>query len=61
MADNRFKIAGGPAGMKVSWQVTAVRQDRYAVENPLQVERLKPGVSAVASPQPATGSTGGFN
>ena len=28
--DNRFKIAGGAAGMKVSWQVTGVRHDPYA-------------------------------
>lgn len=27
---NRFKIAGAAPGMKVSWQVTGVRQDRWA-------------------------------
>jgi len=27
---NQFAIAGGTAGMKVSWQVTATRQDPYA-------------------------------
>jgi hypothetical protein len=28
--DNIFKIAGGKSGMKVSWQVTGIRQDPYA-------------------------------
>jgi hypothetical protein len=43
MADNRFTIAGGSAGMEVSWQVTGVRQDAYAKAHPLQVEEDKPG------------------
>jgi len=30
VADNRFVIEGGRAGLKVSWQVTGVRKDRYA-------------------------------
>jgi hypothetical protein len=40
--DNRFKIAGGKSGMEVSWQVTGVRYDPYAVANPIQVEEDKP-------------------
>ena len=35
---NQFRIAGGTAGLKVSWQVTGVRQDAYAKANPMQVE-----------------------
>lgn len=30
MSKNRFKIAGGTTGMKVSWQVTGIRQDPWA-------------------------------
>jgi hypothetical protein len=40
--DNRFRIAGGTPGVKVSWQVTGIRQDRYAQEHPIAVEELKP-------------------
>jgi hypothetical protein len=40
--DNRFKIAGGKASMKVSWQVTGIRHDPYAVQNPVTVEQDKP-------------------
>jgi len=40
--DNCFKIAGGKAGKKVSWQVTGVRNDAYAKAHPLQVEEEKP-------------------
>lgn len=35
---NQFKIAGGTKGMKVSWQVTGIRQDPYANTNRIQVE-----------------------
>jgi len=42
ISNNRFKIAGGTKGMKVSWQVTGVRQDPYAVANRIQVEEDKP-------------------
>jgi hypothetical protein len=40
---NRFTIAGGREGMKVSWQVTGVRRDRWARENPVVVEQSKVG------------------
>jgi hypothetical protein len=41
--DNRFAIAGGDPGMRVSWQVTGIRKDRYALAHPLQVEQPKQG------------------
>lgn len=40
--DNAFRIAGGVAGMTVSWQVTGIRQDAFAVANPIVVEEDKP-------------------
>ena len=38
---NRFKIAGGTPGMKVSWQVTGVRHDPYAraYRSPVEVQK----------------------
>ncbi|MCI0391312.1 MAG: hypothetical protein MOB07_21430 [Acidobacteria bacterium] len=39
---NRFKIAGGKAGMEVSWQLTGVRKDAYAEYHRIQVEEMKP-------------------
>jgi len=36
--NNSFKIAGGNPGMKVSWEVTGVRNDPYAQAHPMQVE-----------------------
>jgi len=39
---NSFDIAGGTRGLKVSWTVTAVRNDAYARSHPLVVEKLKP-------------------
>jgi hypothetical protein len=42
ISNNKFKIAGGSSGMKVSWQVTAVRDDGYAKANPMQAEIEKP-------------------
>ena len=40
---NTFRIAGGKAGMKVSWQITGIRQDAYAVTNGIKVEERKTG------------------
>jgi trimeric autotransporter adhesin len=37
-----FKIAGGPANTKVSWQVTGVRQDAWEKAHPMAVEVAKP-------------------
>jgi hypothetical protein len=42
ISDNHFKIAGGKPGMEVSWQVTGIRQDPYAVANRIVVEEDKP-------------------
>ena len=39
---NRFQIAGGVAGLKVSWQVTGIRHDAYAEANRIVVEADKP-------------------
>ncbi|WP_250280075.1 hypothetical protein [Frankia sp. Cppng1_Ct_nod] len=39
---NRFRIAGGPPRLKVSWQVTGVRCDPYAQAHPIEVEVDKP-------------------
>ena len=39
---SHFKIAGGTSGIKVSWQVTGIRNDPYAKAYPLQVEEDKP-------------------
>ncbi len=40
--DNEFTIAGGKAGMKVSWQVTGIRHDPYANKYRTKVEVEKP-------------------
>jgi len=42
IADNRFQIAGGEPGMKVSWQVTGSRHDAYAEAHRIPVEEEKP-------------------
>jgi hypothetical protein len=42
IAANRFKIAGGREGMKVSWQVTGIRQDPFANAYRIPVEQVKP-------------------
>jgi hypothetical protein len=42
VANGCFAIAGGVPGTKVSWQVTGVRQDPYALAHPMQVEVEKP-------------------
>ena len=41
IANNRFKIAGGKADQRVSWQVTGIRQDAWANANRVQVEEDK--------------------
>ena len=41
IADNRFRIAGGVSGMRVSWQVTGIRNDPYARKNRIRVEEEK--------------------
>jgi hypothetical protein len=39
---NRFTIAGGKPGMKVSWQVTGIRHDPWANAHRIPVEQDKP-------------------
>lgn len=41
--DNRFRIAGGRPGMKVSWIINAVRKDAYAADHPYQAVQDKQG------------------
>jgi len=40
--DNRFKIEGGKPGMEVSWQLTGIRRDAWAIAHRLCVEEDKP-------------------
>jgi hypothetical protein len=42
MEGSRFKIAGGTAGLEVSWQVTGIRHDPYAERYRVVVEEDKP-------------------
>ncbi|MBI2839934.1 MAG: hypothetical protein HYX75_16590 [Acidobacteria bacterium] len=39
---NRFRVAGGRPGLRVSWQVTGIRQDPYANAHRIPVEEAKP-------------------
>ena len=39
---NSFRIGGGVGGMKVSWQITGVRQDAFANAQRIPVEEDKP-------------------
>jgi hypothetical protein len=41
ISGNQFKIAGGKPGLKVSWQVTAIRDDPYLRDHPIQAEEEK--------------------
>jgi hypothetical protein len=40
--ENHFKIAGGKPGLKVSWQVTGIRQDAWANAHRIPTEEEKP-------------------
>ena len=42
ISENRFKISGGRAGLKVSWMVTGIRNDPFARAQRIQVEEEKP-------------------
>jgi len=50
---NRFRIGGGAPGMKVSWQVTGIRQDPWAVAIVCRSKRRSPpvrrGISSILS------------
>lgn len=39
--NQRFKFAGGSAGLKVCWQVTGIRQDAWTKAKPVAVEQDK--------------------
>jgi hypothetical protein len=41
IVDGKFSVAGGKPNMKISWQVTAQRNDIYMQENPFQPEQMK--------------------
>jgi hypothetical protein len=41
--NHRFEIAGGKPGQRVSWQVSGVRQDAWALHHPVKVEEVKRG------------------
>jgi hypothetical protein len=41
LRDNQFTIAGGQPGMEVCWQVTGIRQDRWAAAHRVPVEQDK--------------------
>jgi hypothetical protein len=41
IADNKFIIAGGVPGARVSWQVTGVRKDSWAESHPFEVVEAK--------------------
>jgi hypothetical protein len=40
--DNKFRIAGGRAGLKISWLVTGIRHDSWAEAHRIRVEEVKP-------------------
>ena len=41
LANNQFKIGGGQAGMRISWQITGIRQDAWASAHRIPVEEEK--------------------
>jgi len=41
VSGNRFEIAGGEPGLKISWQVTGIRNDPYAEKYRIEVEEEK--------------------
>ena len=42
LSRNHFKIGGGKPGMRISWQITGVRQDAWANAHRIPVEEEKP-------------------
>jgi len=56
--DGRFVIRTDQPEVKVSWQVTAIRQDDWALANPLEIEPVK---NQLGNDQGSTASNvGGF-
>jgi hypothetical protein len=43
IASNRFQIAGGKSGQRISWLVTGIRRDVWAEKHPMAVEEHKDG------------------
>lgn len=41
ISGNSFTIAGGNPGLKVSWQVTGIRKDPFAITHPVTIEKTK--------------------
>jgi trimeric autotransporter adhesin len=41
LANNQFKIGGGHPGMRISWQITGIRQDPWANAHRIPVEEEK--------------------
>lgn len=39
--NNQFVVAGGVSNGKVAWQITGIRQDKFALANPIIVEQVK--------------------
>ena len=54
---NKFRIAGGTAGLEVSWQVTGIRHDEYAKKHPIVVEQDKSGADRGTRQFAARGSS----
>ena len=42
ITNNQFSIASDKPNVKVSWQVTGVRKDPYALAHPVEVQKAKP-------------------
>jgi hypothetical protein len=57
VAHNQFKIAGGQPGQRISWQVTGVRQDPYALAHPLvpEVDKAPGDLGKFLHPQEVAG------
>ena len=49
LANSQFKIGGGRAGLKVSWQITGIRQDAWANAHRIQSRKKRAPRSAVTT------------
>jgi hypothetical protein len=58
---NRFRIAGGRAGMRVSWQVTGIRKDAFANAHRTPVEEDKVGSERGRYLEPALSNPDGVS
>jgi hypothetical protein len=55
VGNKQFQIATNASNVKVSWQITAVRQDAYAKAHPLVVEQVKPASERAGAAHPEFG------